>query len=157
MVGKGNDNDEYLDEVMYKRLKQSRDLHLERMFETRSEAWERVGLAVNVSQQAVRKARRQAAIFVPLSSRTAAPTTTSSHRLARKARVLIAAIISSSLDSPMFPFCSSLSRAAVYYFPYPSAAMTWRGKSDCEFQRFSSASAVVASMVRTMFSATRAI
>jgi len=66
VVGKGNDNDEYLDEVMYKRLKQSRDLHLERMFETRSEAWERVGLAVNVSQQAVRKARRQAAIFVPL-------------------------------------------------------------------------------------------
>jgi len=66
VVGKGNDNDEYLDEVMYKRLKQSRDLHLERMFETRSEAWERVGLAVNVSQHAVRKARRQAAVFVPL-------------------------------------------------------------------------------------------
>jgi small-conductance mechanosensitive channel len=36
------------------------------MFETRSEAWERVGLAINVSQQTVRKARRQAAVSVPL-------------------------------------------------------------------------------------------
>ena len=38
------------------RFKRSRDrdLHLERMFETRSEAWERVGLAVDVSQRAVR-------------------------------------------------------------------------------------------------------
>jgi len=51
---------------MYKRFKQSRDLHLERMFETRSEAWERVGLAVDVSQRAVQRARRQAAIFLPL-------------------------------------------------------------------------------------------
>ena len=51
---------------MYKRLKSRRDLHLERMFETRSEAWERVGLAVNVSQQAVRKARREALVLVPL-------------------------------------------------------------------------------------------
>jgi len=51
---------------MYRRLKRGRDLHLERMFETRSEAWERVGLAVNVSQQAVRKARRQAAVLLPL-------------------------------------------------------------------------------------------
>ena len=51
---------------MFKRLKSNRDLYLERMFETRSEAWERVGLAVNVSQQAVRKARRQALVLVPL-------------------------------------------------------------------------------------------
>jgi small conductance mechanosensitive channel len=36
------------------------------MFETRSEAWARVGLAVNVSQQAIRKAQREALIFVPL-------------------------------------------------------------------------------------------
>ena len=36
------------------------------MFETRSEAWERVGLAVATSQRAVRKARRQALIFLPL-------------------------------------------------------------------------------------------
>jgi small conductance mechanosensitive channel len=38
----------------------------ERMFETRSEAWERVGLAVNVSQRAVRRARREAAVLLPL-------------------------------------------------------------------------------------------
>jgi small-conductance mechanosensitive channel len=36
------------------------------MFETRSEAWERVGLAVDVSQRAVTRARRQAAVLVPL-------------------------------------------------------------------------------------------
>ena len=36
------------------------------MFETRSEAWERVGLAVDVSQRAVRRARRQAALLLPL-------------------------------------------------------------------------------------------
>lgn len=50
---------------MRKRLS-DRDLHLERMFETRSEAWERVGLAVDVSERAVRRARREAAILVPL-------------------------------------------------------------------------------------------
>src|SRR5437588_12831610 len=43
-----------------------RDLHLERMFETRSHAWEAVGLARQVSQQAVRKARRQAIALIPL-------------------------------------------------------------------------------------------
>ncbi|HUZ29763.1 MAG TPA: mechanosensitive ion channel family protein [Solirubrobacteraceae bacterium] len=36
------------------------------MFETRSEAWERVGLASDVSQSVVRKARRQAAVLLPL-------------------------------------------------------------------------------------------
>ena len=36
------------------------------MFETRSEAWERVGLAVNVSQRAVRRARREAVVLLPL-------------------------------------------------------------------------------------------
>lgn len=51
---------------MYRRFKHSRDLYLERMFETRSEAWERVGLAVNASQQAVRRARRQAAVLLVL-------------------------------------------------------------------------------------------
>lgn len=50
------------------RLKGKRDLGLERMFETRSEAWQRVGLAVDVSQLAVRKARRQAAVLLPLLS-----------------------------------------------------------------------------------------
>jgi len=45
---------------MRNRLKTRKDLHLERMFETRSEAWEKVGLAVNVSQRALRRAQREA-------------------------------------------------------------------------------------------------
>ncbi|HEV3128855.1 MAG TPA: mechanosensitive ion channel family protein [Solirubrobacteraceae bacterium] len=36
------------------------------MFETRSEAWERAGLAADVSQSVVRRARRQAAVLLPL-------------------------------------------------------------------------------------------
>jgi small-conductance mechanosensitive channel len=36
------------------------------MFETRSEAWEKVGLAVDVSQRAVKRARRQAAVLLPM-------------------------------------------------------------------------------------------
>jgi small-conductance mechanosensitive channel len=48
------------------RLKARKDLHLERMFETRSEAWERVGLAVGVSQRAVRRARRELVVLAPL-------------------------------------------------------------------------------------------
>jgi small-conductance mechanosensitive channel len=36
------------------------------MFETRSEAWERVGLAMESNQRTVRKARRQALILLPL-------------------------------------------------------------------------------------------
>lgn len=51
---------------MYNRFREKRDVSLERMFETRSDAWERVGLAVDVSQRAVRRARRQAAVLVPL-------------------------------------------------------------------------------------------
>ncbi len=47
-------------------LKSRRDLHLERMFETRSEAWEKVGLAVDVSQRAVKRARREAAVLLPM-------------------------------------------------------------------------------------------
>ena len=38
----------------------------ERMFETRSHAWEAVGLAQEVNQQAIRKARRQAIVLVLL-------------------------------------------------------------------------------------------
>jgi small-conductance mechanosensitive channel len=52
--------------VIRKRLKSSRDLHLERMFETRSEAWEKVGLAVNISQRAVQRARRELLVLLPL-------------------------------------------------------------------------------------------
>jgi small conductance mechanosensitive channel len=51
---------------MRKRLRKGRDLHLERMFETRSEAWEKVGLAVNVSQRAVKRARREMLVLLPL-------------------------------------------------------------------------------------------
>ncbi len=47
-------------------FRKRKDLHLERMFETRSDAWERVGLAMDVSQRAVRRARRQALILLPL-------------------------------------------------------------------------------------------
>ena len=43
-----------------------RNMRFDRMFETRSEAWERVGLAINVSQQAIRKARRRGAIYLTL-------------------------------------------------------------------------------------------
>jgi small conductance mechanosensitive channel len=48
------------------RTKTRGELHLERMFETRSEAWERVGLAVKVSERTVRRAKREAAVLVPL-------------------------------------------------------------------------------------------
>ena len=51
---------------MKNRMKTRKDLHLERMFETRSEAWERVGLAVSVSQRAIRRAQREAAVLLPL-------------------------------------------------------------------------------------------
>src|SRR5579884_3387797 len=36
------------------------------MFETHSEAWERVGLAVDISQRTLRTAQRRAAVLVPL-------------------------------------------------------------------------------------------
>jgi small conductance mechanosensitive channel len=51
---------------MPRQFKPRRDLNLDRMFETRSEAWERVGLSVQVSQRVVRRARREAAVLVPL-------------------------------------------------------------------------------------------
>lgn len=47
-------------------MKSKRDLHLERMFETRSEAWERVGLAMHVSQRSLRRAQREAVVLLPL-------------------------------------------------------------------------------------------
>ena len=51
---------------MFNRMKRTRDLRLERMFETRSDAWQRVGLAMDVTQRTAKKARRQAAIVLPL-------------------------------------------------------------------------------------------
>ncbi|MHB8658862.1 MAG: mechanosensitive ion channel domain-containing protein [Solirubrobacteraceae bacterium] len=51
---------------MRNRLTRRKDLHLERMFETRSEAWDKVGLAHNVSQREVRRAQREALALTPL-------------------------------------------------------------------------------------------
>jgi small conductance mechanosensitive channel len=52
--------------MRFRKLRPPKDLYLERMFETRSEAWERVGLAVDVSQRVVRRARREAVLLLPL-------------------------------------------------------------------------------------------
>ena len=49
-----------------KTLKTMREMNLERMFETRSQAWEAVGLAADVSARTVRRARREAAVLIPL-------------------------------------------------------------------------------------------
>ena len=51
---------------MRRRFQEQRDLHLERMFETRSEAWEQAGLSVDISRGAVRRARGEIAIALPL-------------------------------------------------------------------------------------------
>ena len=51
---------------MRERFRQHKDLHLERMFETRSEAWTEVGLEVNVSARAARRAQREIAVLLPL-------------------------------------------------------------------------------------------
>jgi small conductance mechanosensitive channel len=51
---------------MRNRLRRSKELYLERMFETRSEAWERVGLDLTVNERAVRRARIEISLLVPL-------------------------------------------------------------------------------------------
>ena len=51
---------------MRNRLRRSKELHLERMFETRSEAWERVGLDLTVNQRAIRRARVEIVLLLPL-------------------------------------------------------------------------------------------
>src|SRR5579862_3857055 len=51
---------------MRQRLQRSRDLHLERMFETRSEAWERAGLSVEVSRAEARRSRAAVLLLLPL-------------------------------------------------------------------------------------------
>jgi small-conductance mechanosensitive channel len=51
---------------MRNRLRRSKELHLERMFETRSEAWARVGLSMAVNKRAIRRARVEIAVLVPL-------------------------------------------------------------------------------------------
>jgi small conductance mechanosensitive channel len=51
---------------MLKRLKNQGEHHFDRMFDTRSEAWEKVGLAMQTSQRAIKRARREAAVLLPL-------------------------------------------------------------------------------------------
>ena len=51
---------------MRRRLQESRDLHLERMFETRSEAWEQAGLSVDVSRGQARRSRAAVLVLLPL-------------------------------------------------------------------------------------------
>jgi small-conductance mechanosensitive channel len=51
---------------MKNRFKSTKDMGFDRMFETRSEAWEKAGLAVNVSQRVVKRARREAIVLVPM-------------------------------------------------------------------------------------------
>ncbi|HUA47346.1 MAG TPA: mechanosensitive ion channel family protein [Solirubrobacteraceae bacterium] len=43
------------------------DFRFDQMFETHSEAWERVGLAVDIDQRAFKSARRRLAVLLPLS------------------------------------------------------------------------------------------
>jgi small-conductance mechanosensitive channel len=52
--------------MFFDRFHRAKDFRLERMFETRSDAWQAVGLAMDVTQRTARKARRQAAIVLPL-------------------------------------------------------------------------------------------
>jgi small-conductance mechanosensitive channel len=46
--------------------KPNKDLYLERMFETRSDEWARVGLSTDVSEHELRRARREVLLLVPL-------------------------------------------------------------------------------------------
>jgi small conductance mechanosensitive channel len=49
---------------MPRQFRPRRDLNLDRMFETRSDAWERVGLSFQVNQKEVKRAQRQAIGFL---------------------------------------------------------------------------------------------
>jgi small conductance mechanosensitive channel len=51
---------------MPKPSKNRRDLGLDRMFETRSDAWEAVGLVLETSQKSVRRAQKQTLALIPL-------------------------------------------------------------------------------------------
>ncbi len=51
---------------MPRQFKSPRDLNLDRMFETRSDAWEAAGLSVGFNARVVRRARREAAVLLPL-------------------------------------------------------------------------------------------
>ncbi len=49
---------------MPRQFRPRRDLNLDRMFETRSDAWEKVGLSFEVNQREVRSAQRQGIFFL---------------------------------------------------------------------------------------------
>src|SRR5579862_8788525 len=51
---------------MLRGMKPQKDSRLDRMFETRSHAWEEVGLAMQTSQRAIRRARREVLVLLPL-------------------------------------------------------------------------------------------
>jgi small conductance mechanosensitive channel len=51
---------------MPRQFRPRRELNLDRMFETRSDAWEKVGLSFEVNEKQVKKARRQALLFLLL-------------------------------------------------------------------------------------------
>lgn len=51
---------------MPRQFKPRRDLNLDRMFETRSDAWEAAGLSVGFNERVVKRARGQAAVLLPL-------------------------------------------------------------------------------------------
>jgi small-conductance mechanosensitive channel len=50
---------------MLRRLK-NQEMRFDRMFDTRSEAWEKVGLAMQTSQRAVKRAQREVVVLLPL-------------------------------------------------------------------------------------------
>src|SRR5579875_479123 len=51
---------------MPRQFKSPRDLNLDRMFETRSDAWEAAGLSVGFNERVISRARRQALVLLPL-------------------------------------------------------------------------------------------
>src|SRR4051812_31911626 len=54
------------DEMRLRVSRQRREEALERMFQTRSQAWAQVGLARQLSVQAARRARRDVALLLPM-------------------------------------------------------------------------------------------
>jgi hypothetical protein len=51
---------------MPRQFKTRKDLNLDRMFETRSDAWEAVGLSVEFNERVVKRARREAIFLLAL-------------------------------------------------------------------------------------------
>jgi len=67
VIGKGVTDEENKPSQRRERFRPSRpDFRLDQMFETHSEEWERVGLAVDVNQKSVQNARRRAAVEILL-------------------------------------------------------------------------------------------